>query len=76
MPDFILELPILTLDGISLILSGSNGMPLGNYIVLVSSNLTTWTPLATNQLDVNGEFSFTTNTTAWQMQDFYRLQLQ
>ncbi|MDR3459197.1 MAG: autotransporter-associated beta strand repeat-containing protein [Verrucomicrobiae bacterium] len=65
----------VNLTGGSLTLSGSNGTPFKNYYVLQSSNLATWTPIATNQFDVNGGFSFTTNAPAGSLQNFFRLQL-
>jgi autotransporter-associated beta strand protein len=55
--------------------SGGNGVPLGNYFVLQSSNLVNWTAIATNQFDAGGNFSVT-NLPATNNQNFYRLQLQ
>lgn len=59
----------------TLTLSGSNGVPLGNYFVQQSSNLVNWISLATNQFDANGGFNFTTNAPAGAPQNFFRLQL-
>jgi len=57
-------------------LSGHDGVPLGTYLVLQSSNLVNWAVIATNQFDGSGDFNFTTNTGAGLPQNFYRLQLQ
>ena len=51
--------------GGDLIFSGTGGAAKGTYYVLTSTNLAMpiadWTPVATNQSDINGNFS-TTNT--------------
>ena len=43
--------------------SGSNGLPLGSYFVICSTNLalpmTNWWRVMTNQFDAAGNFSFT-----------------
>ena len=61
----------------NLVMSGSNGAPLGNYYVLSSTNLTlplaNWTRVATNQYDASGKFIFT-NPISAASQNFYRLQ--
>lgn len=57
-------------------LTGSNGVPWGNYLVLQSSNLVNWTTNSINQFDAGGNFSFTTNIPAGSPQNFFRLQLQ
>ena len=64
-----------SLTGNTLTFSGSNGTPLGNYFVLQSSNLTSWTRIVTNQFDANGGFNFSTNATPGALQNFFRLQL-
>jgi autotransporter-associated beta strand protein len=68
-----------TATGGNLILSGGNGVPLGNYVVLTTTNLSLplahWTPLLTNQFDAYGNFSFT-NSLGTFPQAFYQLQLQ
>jgi autotransporter-associated beta strand protein len=66
----------LNLSTGNLTLAGSNGVPLGNYLVLQSSNLMDWTTVATNQFDTNGGFNFTTNIPTGSPQNFFRLQLQ
>ena len=66
-------------SGNILLLSGNNGLPLGKYYVIGSTNLalpaTNWTRIATNQFDASGSFAFTNvldpNSSQW----FYRLQL-
>ena len=65
----------VNLSGGNLTLSGSNGVPLGNYLVQQSSNLFNWISIATNQFDVNGGFSFATNVLTGSLQNFFRLQL-
>ena len=65
----------VSISGGNLSLAGSNGIPFGNYWVQQSSNLVNWTSIATNQFDVNGGFSFTTNAPASSAQNFFRLQL-
>ena len=59
----------------TLTLSGNNGVPLGNYFVLESSNLLNWSVIATNQFDAGGNFNFTTNAPAGSPPNFFRLQL-
>jgi autotransporter-associated beta strand protein len=59
----------------NLTLSGSNGVPSGNYWVQQSSNLVNWISIATNQFDASGGFSFTTNAPLGSPQNFFRLQL-
>ncbi|MGH7952923.1 MAG: beta strand repeat-containing protein, partial [Limisphaerales bacterium] len=53
----------VTLNGSNLVMSGSGGTADGTYYVLGSTNialpLTSWTPIATNQFDGSGNFSFT-----------------
>ncbi len=72
----------ITLYGTNLVLSGSNGLTGRTYFVLVGTNLTEplnqWTPIATNMLGGNGNFSITA-TNAVNLaapQRFYILQLQ
>jgi autotransporter-associated beta strand protein len=69
----------LALTGTSLTGSGSGGIPYWTYYVLTSTNLTfatPWTPVATNQFDVGGNFLFTNTIAPGQPQTFFRLQLQ
>jgi autotransporter-associated beta strand protein len=73
--------PVFTSAGAAsgaVIFSGSNGSPLGNYLVLGSTNIvlpmSNWTRLATNQFDANGLFNFT-NVPGADSQKFFRLQL-
>ena len=65
--------------GADLIFSGSNGLPKGNYYVLVSTNvalpLNQWTRIATNPFDNNGDFTFTNPMSPNSAQLFYLLQL-
>jgi autotransporter-associated beta strand protein len=66
-------------SGNSLILSGSGGVGNGSYLLLGTTNLTTpvsnWTRLLTNQFDVNGNFSLTNSPDPAVPQTFYALQL-
>ena len=60
----------------SLLRSGSNGAPFGNYYVLTATNVSqpvnSWTRMVTNAFDAAGNFSYTkTNPTP----GFFRLQL-
>lgn len=68
----------ITLNGTTLVFSGSNGAPSGIYYVLAATNLmaplTSWLPIATNQFDANGAFSFTNTIGIGTPQNFYRLQ--
>jgi len=68
----------IRLDGSQLIFSGSNGTPFLNYYVLAATNLTTpltnWLRIATNQFDANGGFLFTNAIGNGATQNFYRLQ--
>ncbi|HTL71876.1 MAG TPA: autotransporter-associated beta strand repeat-containing protein, partial [bacterium] len=68
----------ITLLGTDLMISGSGGIPGWNYYVLTATNLTApdWTPIATNQFDAEGNFSYTNAATSDAPQRFYRLQLQ
>jgi len=60
-------------------LSGTNGIPNGNYYVLDSTNLAlplpNWTLMATNVFDANGDFTFTNAIDPNTPQLFYLLQL-
>ena len=66
----------LTATGTNLNVTGSGGIPGWNYYVLTATNLTApvWIPVATNQFDVDGNFTFT-NAMPPGLQRFYRLQL-
>ena len=68
----------LFLSGTNLVFSGSNGVPLGNYFVICTTNLdtplTNWTRVATNQFDAGGGFIFTNGISAGALQNFYQLQ--
>jgi autotransporter-associated beta strand protein len=62
-----------------LVLSGSGGTPNATFYLLGSTNLSTpvsnWTRLLTNQFDNSGNFNFT-NAVGTNAQSFYLLQLQ
>ena len=63
-----------------LVLSGSGGPTNGTYYLLSSTNLTSpltgWTRLSTNQFDANGNFNITNSLNKNFRQDFFRLQIQ
>ena len=68
----------VSLNGTNLNFSGTNGVPLGNFYLICSTNLTmplaNWTRVATNQFDAGGGFNFTNGVNAGSPQQFYRLQ--
>jgi hypothetical protein len=65
--------------GSNISLSGSGGPPGSNYVVLTSTSVTlplsAWTPVTTNQFDVNGQFSFSAAFNPAVPQRFYALRL-
>ena len=67
-------------SGANLIISGTNGSPNGNYLVLASTNLvlprTNWTRLATNSFNGSGNFIFTNPISPNKPGLFYLLQMQ
>jgi hypothetical protein len=69
----------LSLSGGSLIFTGGNGVPLGNYYVISSTNLAlplaNWTRVATNQFDASGGFNFTNVLDFNSAQSFYLLHI-
>jgi hypothetical protein len=77
--------PVITstiVSGSQLTLSGTNGMAVGNYVILASANITTprsqWIPLSTNFLDNTGPFTFVVPNavTAANPVRFFTLQVQ
>lgn len=69
----------ITLSGSNIIFTGTNGTPFGQYVILTSTDMTaplsTWTPVATNFFDSNGDFSMTIAVSNVAAQ-FYILQSQ
>jgi alpha-galactosidase len=67
------------LNGSSLVLSGTGGIPNGEYYVLASTNLilplSNWTRIATNRFDADGNSSFTNAMVPGRPQQFYLLRL-
>lgn len=63
-----------------IVLSGSGGKAYGVYFVLSTTNLSLplneWAPVATNQFDADGNFTFTNPVTATTPQQFFQLQLR
>ncbi|HSY43455.1 MAG TPA: hypothetical protein VK811_06055, partial [Candidatus Acidoferrum sp.] len=61
--------------GANLIFSGTGGSGNGTYYVLTSTNLTApiadWTPIATNQADINGNFNATNPISYGNLDQFY-----
>ncbi len=77
----VLPLPVInaiTLAGGNVALGGTNGTPGAAYYVLSSSNasspLANWTRVATNVVDVSGNFGYTNALSSGAAQQFYRLQ--
>jgi fibronectin-binding autotransporter adhesin len=66
--------------GTSLVFSGSNGLAADTYYVLTSTNVklarASWTPIATNTFDANGNFSFTNSLTPPAPQRFFLIEQQ
>jgi hypothetical protein len=62
-----------------LTLSGSNGLPSGNFYLLAATNAASpssnWTRIATNQFDATGNFNLTNSLNPNVPRTFYRLQL-
>jgi hypothetical protein len=67
----------VNMAGGSLIASGFGGSPQGTYYVLCATNLVSsqWTPISTNQFDIDGSFVFTNAVNPGSAQVFYELQL-
>ena len=72
----------ISLSGTNLVINGSNGLSGGTYYTLMSTNvaqpLNQWSPIATNVLSADGNFTITaTNAVNPTVpQRFYILQLQ
>ena len=66
--------------GGKLVVSGTGGVNSWPYYVLASTNLALpsgqWTPVATNQFDAVGNFTFTNTINPGQSQTFFKLQFQ
>jgi hypothetical protein len=69
----------ISLSGLKLTMSGTNGLVNAVYNVLTSTNLSApladWTTAATQRFDTRGNFSFTNTVTAGSPQQFYLLQV-
>lgn len=67
------------LRGTNLVLTGSNGTAGSNFVVLTATNvvvpMNNWTRIATNQFQVNGDFSLTNPINPAEPQRFYRILL-
>ena len=50
----------------------SPGMPYHTYVILVTSDLMSWSPIITNRTGANGTFDFTDNQSTNAPQRFYR----
>jgi hypothetical protein len=72
----------ISLSGTNLVLSGTNGMATGVYHLLASTNLALplnqWSPVATNALTANGDFTITATNAVKpkSASQFYVLKLQ
>ena len=66
-------------SGGNVVLGGSGGLPLANYYLLTSTDVTApagnWSRVATNQFDVGGNFNLTNAVNVNAGQTFYRLQI-
>jgi len=73
-------LTAINLAGTNVVLSATNGVTGGTYQVLSSTNaalpLGQWTPVATNILNSNGDFSIAVTNAATAPQQFFLLQTQ
>ena len=58
----------------NIVLSGTNGLSSGVYYVLESTNLINWTPISTNNFNVNGDFSVSLPTS--NKEDFFKIESQ
>ena len=69
----------IQLLGVNFVISGTGGMPSGNFYLLGAPDLTRplnqWTVLATNQFDASGNFTLTTPVPVSGSQQFYLLEL-
>jgi autotransporter-associated beta strand protein len=69
----------VSLTGTNLVIKGSNGIPAGTYYVLTSTTIAlpvaSWTSIATNAFDANGNFVFTNSVKASIPKQFYLLKL-
>jgi hypothetical protein len=69
----------ISVTGSSISLGGSGGPALHDYYILTSTNvvlpLTSWTSIATNQFDSNGNFNFTSTLNPSEPQRFYSFQV-
>jgi hypothetical protein len=69
----------ISLSGANLVINGSNGQSGGTYVTLTSTNLALplnqWLPVATNILNVGGNFTFTATNVVIpnSPQQFYRI---
>jgi hypothetical protein len=64
--------------GTNLVISGSGGIPAGNYYVLTATNLAApvWTTIATNQFDGDGNFILTNAISSGSAQMYFRIQMR
>ncbi len=69
----------IEMSGLDLILSGGGGASNGLYTVLAATNVDTsavfWTPIATNQFDTDGLFTFTNRMSLTDNRRYFRLQI-
>ena len=67
----------ISVSGTNVIVSGTNGTAGGNYAVLTATNVTTplsnWVSLVTNQFGAGGSFSFTNAITPGELQRYYQI---
>ena len=74
------QINAMTLAGNNLVTAGTNGVPNWTYCVLGTTNLalpaSQWQPVATNNFDNAGNFTFTNALQSNVAQQFYMLQMQ
>ncbi len=66
----------LQLTSHSFVISGTNGVADATYYVLTSTNLSVWTPIATNTYDSNGNLSATLPYSSTDTGRFYEIEAQ
>jgi hypothetical protein len=68
----------VSVAGTNVILNGTGGTQGNNYILLTSTNIVSsanWTPVATNQFGVGGNFSITNGLAPNTRASFFELQV-
>jgi PKD repeat protein len=71
----------ITVTGVNIVMTGTNGVPGGTYVLCSSTNaalspLSLWTPVSTNQFGADGNFTNTIPVSPSIPQEFFVLKLQ